>query len=176
MRLLVSAALAAALLPGCSDDGSGAVTGDGGTGPDSSTACAVSPSYGDVGTVSQTLSVAVRINDDLGRAKSITYIAALNQDQDQVVLQLYRGFSVFTQGEIVPGTYEITGDELNYASCGVCVRMFADRLLGGARPLQDMMATGGTLVVTELGEAGSGTFKADLQNAVFEHVDIDEMS
>jgi hypothetical protein len=176
MNRLLGVALGAMLLSGCSDGGVNIVA-DGGVGPDSGDGtCAVVPSYGDVGTIPQTISAAIRLNDDTGQAKSVTYIGALNDDQDQVVIQLYRGFSVFTTGAIQPGTYEISGDELNYASCGVCVRMFADRLNGGGHPLQDMMATGGTLVVTAVGEAGSGVFQAELKNASFEHVHIDGMS
>jgi hypothetical protein len=171
MRLAAGFALAT-LLGACADDDTSAITGDAGIGPDGDGVCAVPESYGDVGTISRDLSVGVRLNDSQGEAKSITYIAALNDDQDQVVVQLYRGFSVFTSRAIGPGTYEIEGDELNYASCGVCVRMFADRVLGGTRPLQDMMATRGTLVVSEVG----GAFKATLMNAEFEHVNIDEMS
>ncbi len=176
MRLVLSTALAV-LLCACSDGGSVAVPGDAGPGPDSDGLCAVDPTYGDVGTVPYELSLAVRRDDDTGAAKSITYIAALNGDQDQVVIQLYRGFSVFTGKSIEAGTYPITGDELNYASCGVCVRIFADRaLIGGGHPLQDMMATGGTLVVSEVGTGGSGAFKATLMNASFEHVQIDATS
>jgi hypothetical protein len=181
MTRLVSVARATTLLfatlfSACDDDGSTISTLDGGTGADGSGLCAVTPDYGDVGTIGTSDSIAVRLNDTQGQAKSITYLAALNGDQDQVVIQLYRGFSVFTTGAIQPGTYPITGDELNYASCGVCVRIFADRALGGGRPLQDMMATGGTLVVTEVGTAGSGVFRAELQDASFEHVRIDSMS
>jgi hypothetical protein len=164
------------LLAGCSDDGVRINSEDGGTGPDSGGSCAVVSSYGDVGTVPVTASAAIRLNDTSGQARSITYLAALNDDQDQVVIQLYRGFSVFTTGVIRAGSYAIEGDELNYASCGVCVRMFANRPSGGGRPQQDMMATGGTLEVTEVGEAGSGVFRAELKNASFEHVHIDGMS
>jgi hypothetical protein len=176
MNRLLGVALGAMLLAACSDGGIETTTVDGGAGPDSGGSCAVIPSYGDVGTIPETISAAIRLDDGTGQAKSITYIAALNDDQDQVVIQLYRGFSVFTAGAIEPGTYKIEGDELNYASCGVCVRMFADRLNGGGHPLQDMMATAGTLVVTEVGAAGSGVFRAELKNAAFEHVSIDGMS
>ena len=176
MNRLLGVALGAMLLAGCSDGGSFSPTADGGPGPDSGGDCLVDQSYGDVGTVPSAISAAIRFDDTSGQAKSVTYIGALNGDQDQIVIQLYRGFSVFTTGAIAPGTYEIKGEELNYASCGVCVRMFADRLAGGGHPLQDMMATGGTLVVSEIGAAGSGTFKAELRDASFEHVQIDGMS
>jgi hypothetical protein len=176
MNRLLGVALGAMLLAGCSDGGVSTNGRDGGVGPDSGDSCAVIPSYGDVGTIPEATSAAIRLDDGSGQAKSITYIGALNGDQDQVVIQLYRGFSVFTTGTIQPGTYEISGEELNYASCGVCVRMFADRLNGGGHPLQDMMATGGQLVVTSVGEAGSGVFQAELKNASFEHVNIDGMS
>jgi hypothetical protein len=175
MKRLLGVALVAMLLAGCSDGGVNNAS-DGGVGPDSNVTCAVVPSYGDVGTIPAAISAAIRLDDGNGEAKSITYIAALNDDQDQVVIQLYRGFSVFTAGTIQPGSYEIKGEELNYASCGVCVRMFADRLNGGGHPLQDMMATGGTLVVTTVGAADSGVFQAELKNASFEHVNIDGMS
>jgi hypothetical protein len=176
MSRILGIALGALLLAGCSDGDPASPTGDGGVGPDSGGDCLVDRSYGDVGTVPSAISAAIRFDDSSGQAKSVTYIGALNGDQDQIVIQLYRGFSVFTTGAIAPGTYAISGEELNYASCGVCVRMFADRIAGGGHPLQDMMATGGTLVVSEIGAAGSGTFRAELRDASFEHVHIDDVS
>jgi hypothetical protein len=138
--------------------------------------CSVSADYGDVGVVPPELSIAVRLDDNLGDAKSITYIAALNLEQDQVIIQLYRGFGIFQGKPIAAGTYELTGEELNYATCGACVRIFGNRPAGSGRPAQDLMATHGTLVVSEIGPAGSGTFRAELQDADFEHVHIDDTS
>jgi hypothetical protein len=58
----------------------------------------------------------------------------------------------------------------------VCVRIFADRPTDGGRPAQDMMATGGTLHVEAIGGQDSGSFKATLSGASFEHVVIDDVS
>jgi hypothetical protein len=138
-----------------------------------SAVCRVAPSYGDVGKIPPERSLAVRRDDDSGDAMSITYIAGLNSDQDQVLIQLYKGFGVFTSKSILAGSYVLAGEELNYATCGACVRMFADRPFGGGIALQDLMATAGTLTIAEVGPAGSGAFKATLSGVAFEHVNID---
>ena len=44
--------------------------------------------------------------------------------QDILSFENYNGFGVFTT-QIVPGSFQITGEELNYATCGVCPRIFS---------------------------------------------------
>jgi len=182
MRRFLSTALCAVLACACGggEDNGTVASGDDAGLPDANQLCAIAADLGDVGTIPAEASVAVRKNDvETGDPELITYIGALNGDpesRDQLVVQLYRGFGVFTSRSIEAGDYELTGDELNYKTCGVCVRIFADRPTDGGRPAQDMMATGGTLHVEAIGGPQSGSFKATLSGASFEHVVIDDVS
>jgi hypothetical protein len=88
---------------------------------------------------------------------------------DVFQLELYKGFGVFT-GEIVPGTYTIAGEELNYSTCGVCPRIFANVNTADGTPTQQFYATGGTVTITAI--TPNLTFTAD--NLTFEEVTIDE--
>lgn len=80
-----------------------------------------------------------------------------------MLIELYNGFGVFGAG-ITTGTYTLTGDELDYATCGVCVRLYTE-----ADPDDGYLATGGTVTVTAL----SPNLVVDLSDLTFEHVTID---
>ncbi len=88
----------------------------------------------------------------------------LNVDVDELVLELYDNAGAFSGGVVAPGTYTITGDELNYATCGVCVRLFTEDVADDG-----YLATGGTVTITEL----SPNVVATLSDLTFEHVTID---
>ncbi len=175
--LLTVAAVALSLsVMACSDDGDSAVqepTPDAGFDPDTiAEACAVEPDFGDIGLLPAGASFAVRSTNDFDQEVTVTYVGALNDDQDQLMIQLWRGFGVFSTTSIGTGRFVIQDDELDYATCGVCVLIKADRPNGTGDAEQVLMATGGTLDVIELGPTGSGKFKAVLSNATFEHVEI----
>lgn len=88
---------------------------------------------------------------------------------DIIQLELYKGFGVFTGGEIVPGTYTIAGDELNYATCGVCPRIFTD-CTDTACADQQFYATGGTVTITSI----TPNLTFTVQDLTFVEVTIDE--
>jgi len=91
-------------------------------------------------------------------------VGDLNADIDKVQVELYDTFGVFTTGGITTGTFAITGDELNYSTCGACVRLLTE-----TTPDSGYMATGGTITVTAL----SPNLVVDLSDVTFEHVTID---
>jgi hypothetical protein len=178
MKALLKTGLVVALLgvvacTGGGDDDDDTIPGTPDAGvnltPDADTTpvCSVIPTYGDIGTIPDTINAERKVE---GENESVTLGVGVNADQDGFVLELYKGFTVFQAG-IVPGTYQLTGEELNYASCGVCVRFFGDAAPGA--PGQDFMATGGTVTITEVGATGSGRLKATLSNLTFTHVTID---
>jgi hypothetical protein len=80
----------------------------------------------------------------------------------QVRIQLAHGYGVFTSMAIAPGTYNLSGAELDYATCGACVFLHVDSV---TTPYDIYMATGGTLDVTSI----SGTFSGTISNATFTH-------
>ena len=96
------------------------------------------------------------------------YQGDLNGDIDYLDIQLYTGFGVFTNG-IKAGTYQLTGDELDYATCGVCVLIRTDTT--STTITDSYMATGGTVVISEISPSQlTGT----LTNVTFTHVTIDD--
>ncbi len=109
------------------------------------------------------------------------YFGALNADTapDLLDIELYAMTGVFTAA-ITPGTYTLSGDELNYATCGLCVLIYANATfdsstgdLTGAD--QYYLATGGSVTITSVADntAGTGTLTGTLNNITFDHVTID---
>jgi hypothetical protein len=69
---------------------------------------------------------------------------------DVFQLELYKGFGVFADTEIVPGTYTLAGEELNYSTCGVCPRIFANVDTTNGMPTQQFFVTGGSVNITAI--------------------------
>jgi hypothetical protein len=98
----------------------------------------------------------------------------LNNDTnpDAIAVELYGGAGVFASNpQLKTGIFELTGDELNYATCGLCVLLYTDLMdvSGTTRPTDFYMATGGTVTLTSV----NGNIKGSLSNVTFEHVTID---
>lgn len=169
--------LAALTLGACGDDGgddddddvvvdaSGDDDDDAGTNVDSgpdidapAVACTAAATYGDEALLNP---VAQQVNAGL-----IVFEGELNADAlpDLFALQLYDGFGVFTDG-IAPGTYEITGDEAQFATCGLCALLITD---GGEA--DSYLATSGSVTITSISPNLTGT----VTNLTYTHVDIDD--
>jgi hypothetical protein len=92
----------------------------------------------------------------------------LNMDMtpDFVQVELYAGFAAFAGTDITAKAIPLTGDELNYKTCGACVRIFADvaNQMAGAQ----YFATGGMLELTSV----QGSLKGTLTNVTLEKVTI----
>lgn len=93
----------------------------------------------------------------------------LNADAtpDLISIELWKGSGAFTTA-ITTGTFQITGEEANYATCGACALIYTDRSDTGI--VDTYMATAGTITITTLTPMISGT----IENATFTHVTIDE--
>lgn len=105
-------------------------------------------------------------------ATFIAYYGELNTDpmQDVLSIQLYAGYGVFTgDAGVRPGTYTLSGDETNFATCGACVQIFADVNPDGGAGGERYMATGGTLTLTST----QGTLTGSLSNANLVEVTVD---
>ena len=96
------------------------------------------------------------------------------QPTDLLRIQLYAGYGAFANRAIVPGTYQITGAELDFATCGVCV-MLATNVTANSYD-DDYMATSGTVTITAAGTAVGGTLSGSLSNIQFHHVMIDDQT
>jgi hypothetical protein len=91
---------------------------------------------------------------------------------DIVSIQLYAGVGVFANG-IVPGTYPLTGDELNYQTCANCVLVYTNVDATNTAGDGVYMATGGTVTITATGTKVGDTLTGTITGLTFEHVTID---
>jgi hypothetical protein len=89
---------------------------------------------------------------------AISFQGDLNADATPDVLQieLVSGYGVFLEG-VTTGTFPLADDELNYATCGLCVRVFTDVEDGGGHAMQQYFATGGTVTITSIDPNITGT-------------------
>jgi len=89
---------------------------------------------------------------------------------DAVQLELYAGAGAFT-GDIKTGTYQLTGADAQYKTCGVCFRMFTDlHMQGSAVASTDQyFATAGTVTLTSV---SGNTFSGTVSNITMQHVNI----
>lgn len=138
-----------------------------------------SPDFGDLGTVANglaTYSPGMAANG-LPAAPYVFFGTALSAatPPDVVFVEFYSGYAPFgteaAPTPAVPGTYQLTGDQLQYASCGVCVSAAAKVVQGGNGG--DFMATGGSVKITTAGTAVGGTLAIELSNVTFEQVTFD---
>lgn len=77
------------------------------------------------------------------------------------------GRGAFQDG-VQPGTIDLAGEELDWETCGACVRLFAD----GETDPKCYFATGGTLTVTSVEERLTGS----LEDVSFQHVECENFS
>ena len=124
--------------------------------------CLASASYGNPGALSGGTEV-----DLMATGAVVVWWGDLNQDPDEIVIELYAGWGVFTAG-LRPGTFPLTGAELSYQTCGACVFVEADISAEG-NVGQEYFATGGTLTLTSV----SGRLTGSLSNVTFQHVLFD---
>jgi hypothetical protein len=99
----------------------------------------------------------------------VDVIGTVNADAmpDGFAVELYAGSGALAGG-IVPGTYPLAGADLNYETCGVCVRLFTD-FNGTQFTDAGYFATGGTVTITQV----SPNFIGSVSNITMEHVEVD---
>lgn len=147
----------------------GVVASTPGVGP----ACTASTTrFGDAGALAGTATFDGGV--DAGASDDFLKFDALleaSQPADGLTVSLFAGYGVFQGGAITPGVYQLTGAELDFATCGVCVRLATNRT-GGVHD-DDYMATGGTVTVTAAGTAVGQTLSGALSNVTFHRANID---
>jgi hypothetical protein len=103
------------------------------------------------------------------------YSAGLNADVDLLRLQLNDGLGVFAAGAggVRTGTFAIAGDEAQYATCGLCVLIFADTsatsLPNLDSPYNNYLAVSGDVRIDTVAPNLSGA----ISNVQLQHVTID---
>jgi len=135
--------------------------------------CQATATYG-TATAGQQFSEATFEECTTTNPTDIIYEGALNADAspDLFALQLYKGYGAFASGEIRTGTYNITGDETQFADCGVCALIFADIDTTNGMIGSRYLATGGTVTITSV----SPNLTGSVSNLTFTHVDINDQT
>ena len=136
--------------------------------------CTATASHGDKGALTGSAYFSPGMAAGDATDDVLEYVALLDQGAtpDGLDILLYAGYGAFSAGAITPGTYQLTGEELNFATCGVCVLMATDVTEAGYA--DDYMAVSGTVEITAVGTALGQTFTGRLTNIQFAHVNIDE--
>lgn len=144
---------------------------------DSGANCTVSSSdFGARGTLAGTSTFRARqAPPNVGDITAVMPLEA-SPPADVLIVEFYSGFAPFGTSmaptAVVPGTYQLTGTQLQYADCGICARLGTNANADGTYE-DDYMATGGTVTVTTAGTAVGGTIAFSVSNLTFEHVTID---
>ena len=133
-----------------------------------SATCPLAATMGDAGSLSALKSQRCNVPGSMGTRKWYRLSATLpGAPNDIVQLELWDGQGVFAGTTVKTGTYQITGAELSYATCGVCLRAAGDK---GTASAKTYFATAGTVEVTSVGAAGTA-LTAKITNATFAEVD-----
>jgi hypothetical protein len=167
MRRLLLASLFASssmLVAACGDDGGSKLVDARPVGMDAAVECAAAEAYGD-----PTLTEMFAGRDADTNPETAYVGGSLNMDYDDLVIELYKGFGVFTDTEIVPTTVQLTGDEGSYDDCGACVLIYANYSVDTEEYEMLYIAIGGTLNITQV----TPNIQGNLINASFVHVTID---
>jgi hypothetical protein len=133
--------------------------------PDGGEACAVLPSIPSFGTGAGLAAASIT-------ADRIVYQVPMNNERefDVLGLELFRGYTAFPT-QITTGTFTLTAADASYATCGICVRIYADVSRDTFRARYAYMADSGTVTLTSVAGRVSGT----MSNVHFRQVLIDEV-
>ncbi len=138
-------------------DGGVAADASGGGGGDSQ--CAAVSGFGDLGAIDGV------VFGTGAEYLSIDSTLDATPPVDLFIVELFAGVAPFEEG-IAPGTYEITGAQTDYNSCGACVGVFAN-LPENEAPEMVYTAQSGTLVITSVSGNFAGSFTPAGQSASF---------
>jgi hypothetical protein len=129
--------------------------------------CSLPDSTADAGDLAALKAQQCNVSGSQGTKKWYRVAATLPGSMDYVQIELWDGRGAFSAGAVAPGTYQLTGAELNPATCGICVRGLGDK---GAATQKEYFATAGTVQVTSVGGAGAAV-SVTLTNARFAEID-----
>lgn len=123
--------IAIAALAACGNDGSAAASVDARGSDATPRACTIDRVLGDLGLRSAPDAL------PWGAEGSVRWQPLVSMEgNDLLELGLYSGYGVFSKGMVVSGTYVISGDETNYATCGACLMLFGNTTGGPSEGLE----------------------------------------
>ena len=113
------------------------------------------------------------VADEAAPDEYVNLVAKLNGDAkpDMLSIELYAFMegTLFEEG-LRTGTFEISGDEAQYATCSICVFVWGNVDEAAQSSAADYFLTGGTVELTSVEGQLSGT----ITNATFTKVDISD--
>jgi hypothetical protein len=130
-------------------------------------ACSLPDTTAEAGTLTALKAQQCNVAGSQGTKKWYRVAATLPGSMDYVQIELWDGRGAFSAGAVATGTYQLTGAELDPATCGVCVRGLGDK---GAATQQEYFATAGTVKVDSIGGAGAQV-SVTLTGASFRQID-----
>ncbi len=172
---LSSILLSSLSLIACGDDGGGTPV-DAKTIDTAAANCTVSSAaFGARGALAGNSFYGASMTAGVGSMVAVMPLEAA-EPTDVLIAEFYPGFAPFGTQQaptaIVPGTYQLTGAQLQYADCGVCIRIGTNST-AAAGAEDDYMVKSGTVTVTQSDSRVGGTLAFSVTGLTFEHVTID---
>jgi hypothetical protein len=134
-------------------------------------ACGVALVQGDLGSLSGEAGIDPQETgtDNIYYIQVETPLSASDPAPDVVLVELWDGFGGFTGGKVRTGTFPITGEDLDYDTCGICVLMLAD--VANNTPAKLMLATAGTVTITSVATAVGQKTQLSVADASFVEIE-----
>lgn len=116
--------------------------------------CDITSDFGSIGPIS---TVTARVYDETTMPGKIVQLTGTIDVDLSLRVELWDGYGVFAGGSSHTGTFDLAGDEISAASCGVCVYLSLRTTPVGSdsSTYVTLLATSGIVDVTQLGGAGS---------------------
>jgi hypothetical protein len=106
-------------------------------------------------------------------AKNWYRLSAMLPDSSHVIqVELWPERGAFRSGPVRAGTFTLAGEDLDVATCGVCLRAMGDKDLPTQR---EYFAVAGTVEVTAVSPDEGEAFVATVTSASFAEVDADRV-
>lgn len=137
-------------------------------------ACLVASSYGTIGDVRGKAVSELQDSTSTLRVSWVeapTPATAMQEKPDVLVVEMWDDFGVFAGGPAKTGTFQITGDETDYDTCGICVLLLANTVDDTQEKI--LFATSGTVTVTSIATAAGQTTQVSLTDASFVEISYD---
>jgi hypothetical protein len=136
--------------------------------------CGVASDQGDIGTVAAS---GERRNQGSGGNGPYIYSLAAptpgtagDPKPDMIYIELWDGYGGFGSGVSRPGTYPITGDELSYETCGVCVFTLADVDPATGNPTRYLFHTAGSVEVIAVSATANSPLQVRALGVTFDEI------
>jgi hypothetical protein len=148
-----------------------AACGGGGGTPDVDAApdvCSLPMTGTDAGDMAALKAERCNVPGSMGARKWYRVSATLPGGMPDIVqVDLWPNLGTFAAGPVAIGMYTISGPDLDFATCGVCIRAMGDK---GLPTQKEYFATAGSVNVTALGASGE-PISVTVSDAAFIEVD-----